>query len=202
MPCSAYTDAAATQLTDAIAQYFYSWFITVVVLTIAAYRSSGGLIIDLILIDFTLLFVSACELLHLVSALLSIATCLSQLGLCKFETPSQSSQPDHRITDMHLNHQRTRTPQKPASSLLLDRSASSHPCEPPLASSCLSCPAAKLISLRSQRFVVCHARFASHQRDFTLPPSCSARPHPQAHRVRSHIAVATAIAKSLRRRVG
>jgi len=51
---TSYKDPSEFQ--HAIGIYFFSWFITSVIFTIAAHRSSGGLLIFLVLVDFEFLF--------------------------------------------------------------------------------------------------------------------------------------------------
>jgi succinate-acetate transporter protein len=51
---SSYT--SATEFSAAVGINFFSWFIVLVLFTIAAHRSSGGLVVCLTLVDFTLLF--------------------------------------------------------------------------------------------------------------------------------------------------
>lgn len=51
---SSYGDDTA-QLNAALGQYFFSWMITAMTFTLAAFRSSGGLLVFLVLLDLTLL---------------------------------------------------------------------------------------------------------------------------------------------------
>jgi len=51
---SSYTNAG--EFAAAVAQFFYAFFISIVIFTVAAHRSSGGLVCFLCLVDLTLLF--------------------------------------------------------------------------------------------------------------------------------------------------
>jgi len=48
---------STTEFSHAAGMFFFTWFITLVIFTIAAHRASGGLVVCLVLVDLFLLFV-------------------------------------------------------------------------------------------------------------------------------------------------
>jgi len=68
----------ASEFSHAIGIYFFSWFITSVIFTIAAHRSSGGLLIFLVLVDFEFLFLG---LFYLLPAHTKFLTAAGSFGI-------------------------------------------------------------------------------------------------------------------------